>query len=95
MSGSGSRAPSNPTTKAQRLTRVAELTSRMDDRAAQIEVLGAERNRIVAELRSGPIPVTFAEIAQACGKSEQAIYKSFYKPGTGHTPPRKHALNGG
>lgn len=75
---SGSRAPLNPKTKAQRLTRARELTERMDVRLAEVEAMGAERNRIVAELREVD-GVTFREIAGAVGKSEQAIHKAFQK----------------
>lgn len=77
-SRSGSRAPKDPKTKAQRLVRVEELTERMDARAAEVEDLAAERNRIVRELREVD-GATFREIAQAVGKSEQAIHKAFQK----------------
>ncbi len=75
---SGSRAPKNPKTKAQRLVRVEELTERMDARAGEVEDLAAERNRIVRDLREID-GVTFREIAQAIGKSEQAVHKAFQK----------------
>lgn len=78
---SGSRAPTNPKTKAQRLTRAKELTERMDVRLAEVESMTAERNRIVADLRSED-GATFREIATAIGKSEQAIHKAFQKSGT-------------
>lgn len=83
-SRSGSRAPKDPKTKAQRLVRVEELTERMDARQAEVETLAAERNRIVEDLRRID-GATFREIAQATGKSEQAIHKAF----------QKRALNGG
>lgn len=77
---SGSRAPTNPKTKAQRLVRVQELTERMDHRLAEVQDLGAERNRIVRDLREKD-GATFREIATATGKSEQAIHKAFQKNG--------------
>lgn len=80
---SGSRAPVNPKTKAQRLTRAKELTERMDARLVEVEEMGRERTRIVGELRSID-GVTFREIAAAVGKSEQAIHKAFQKNGTGN-----------
>lgn len=79
-SRSGSRAPKNPKTKAQRLVRVEELTERIDARLAEVDALGKERNRIVGDLRSID-GATFKEIGDACGKSEQAIHKSFHKGG--------------
>ena len=79
---SGSRAPVNPRTKAQRLVRARELTERMDARLAEVEQMGQERNRIVGELRTID-GATFREIAQAVGKSEQAIHKAFQKVGHG------------
>lgn len=78
---SGSRAPKDPKTKAQRLTRVQELTERIDARLEEVEDLGKERNRIVGDLRAVD-KATFREIGQACGKSEQAIHKAFTKPST-------------
>lgn len=78
-SRSGSRAPTNPKTKAQRLVRVQELTERIGSRQADIEGLGEERNRIVGELRAID-GATFREIATAAGTSEQAIHKAFNKP---------------
>jgi DNA-directed RNA polymerase specialized sigma subunit len=77
-SRSGSRAPTNPKTKAQRLTRVQELTERIEARLADVEALGDERNRIVGDLRSKD-GATFKEIGDACGVSEQAIHKAFHK----------------
>lgn len=77
-SRSGSRAPTNPRTKAQRLLRAKELTDRIDARLGEVEDLAKERNRIVAELR-GMDGATFREIASAVGKSEQAIHKAFQK----------------
>lgn len=74
-SRSGSRSRSNPTTKAQRLTRVAELTERMDARLEEVKSLGAERSQHVRDLRSID-GVSFAEIARHAGKSPQAIHKS-------------------
>ncbi len=82
-SRSGSRAPKNPKTKAQRLVRVQELTERMDARLEEVEDLGRERNRIVSELRAED-GATFKEIGDACGKSEQAIHKAFHKPRLAH-----------
>lgn len=77
-SRSGSRAPTNPTTKAQRLVRVGELTERIEARLAEVDSLGADRNRIVGDLRSKD-GATFKEIGDACGVSEQAIHKAFHK----------------
>lgn len=77
-SRSGSRAPKNPTTKPQRLVRVAELTERIDARLQDVKDLGAERDRIVGQLRKED-GATYREIAHACGKSEQAIHKAFTK----------------
>lgn len=76
---SGSRAPKNPTTKAQRLVRAKELTDRIDARLGEVDELGAERNRIVGQLREID-GATYREIGQAVGKSEQAIHKAFNKP---------------
>lgn len=81
-SRSGSRAPTNPKTKAQRLVRVEELTERMDARQDEVESLAAERDRIVRELRDID-GATFREIALAAGKSEQAIHKAFQKRANG------------
>lgn len=75
---SGSRAPKNPKTKAQRLIRAKELTDRIDARLHEVDDLGAERNRIVGELRDID-GATYREIGQAVGKSEQAIHKAFNK----------------
>lgn len=75
---SGSRAPKDPKTKAQRLTRVQELTERIDARLHEVEDLGRERDRIVGELREID-KATFREIAASAGKSEQAIHKAFTK----------------
>jgi hypothetical protein len=75
---SGSRAPKNPKTKAQRLTRVQELTERIDARLAEVDDLTKERNRVVKDLRDVD-HATFREIGHACGKSEQAIHKAFSK----------------
>lgn len=77
-SRSGSRAPSNPKTKAQALTRVGELTERIEARLADVETLGDERNRVVGDLRA-KFGATFKEIGDACGVSEQAIHKAFHK----------------
>lgn len=77
-SRSGSRAPSNPKTKAQRLSRVKEITEKIDRHLAEVESWGAERDRIVGELREVD-GATFREIAFAAGKSEQAIHKAFGK----------------
>lgn len=79
VSRSGSRAPTNPTTKAQRLTRAAELTERMDRRLVEVEALGRERHGLLVTLREED-GATFKEIATAVGKSEQAIHKAFHKP---------------
>lgn len=76
---SGSRAPSNPKTKAQRLVRVQELTERIDARLGEAETLSVERNRIVRDLREID-KATFREIAEAEGKSEQAVHKAYTKP---------------
>ena len=78
-SRSGSRAPTNPKTKAQRLTRVQELTERIKARLQDVEDLGEERNRIVKALREQD-GATFREIAAAAQTSEQAIHKAFTKP---------------
>jgi len=77
-SRSGSRAPSNPKTKAQRLTRVGELTERITARLEGVENLAADRNRIVKELieKDG---ATYNEIGEACGTSAQAIHKALHK----------------
>ena len=77
-SRSGSRAPMNPKTKAQRLARVKEITEKIDRHLAEVESWGAERDRIVGELREVD-GATFREIAAAAGKSEQAIHKAFGK----------------
>jgi DNA-directed RNA polymerase specialized sigma subunit len=77
-SRSGSRAPSNPKTKAQALARVGELTERIEARLADVEALGDDRNRIVEDLRA-KYGATFKEIGDACGVSEQAIHKAFHK----------------
>lgn len=77
-SRSGSRAPTNPKTKAQRLTRAKELTERIESRLQEAEELSQERNRIVGELRQVD-GLTFKLIAAAIGKSEQAIHKAFQK----------------
>lgn len=77
-SRSGSRAPTNPKTKAQRLVRVQELTERMDARLEEVDALAEERNRIVTALRDID-GVTYREIAAACGKSEQALHKAHQK----------------
>lgn len=77
-SRSRSRAPSNPTTKAQRLTRVQELTERIIARQTDVEDLGAERNRIVDDLREID-GATYQEIADAAGTSSQALHKAHTK----------------
>lgn len=77
-SRSGSRAPQNPKTKAQRLARVAELTERIDARLADAQTLSDDRNRIIRDLREAD-GATFREIAEAAGKSEQAFHKAFTK----------------
>lgn len=76
---SGSRSRKNPQTKAQRLTRAAELTERMDTRLAEIEDLGAERVQIIKDLRELD-GATYAEIAEVVGKSPQALHKALHKP---------------
>lgn len=83
-SRSGSRAPVNPKTKAQRLVRARELTERIDARLEEVDDLGAERNRIVGELREID-GATYREIGQAVGKSEQAIHKAFNKVRQNHS----------
>lgn len=75
---SGSRAPANPKTKAQRLTRGLELTQRIDVRLGEVEALSKERNAIVEALRNED-GVTYREMGEAWGKSEQAIHKAHKK----------------
>lgn len=75
---SGSRAPKNPTTKAQRLVRVEELTERIEARQVEIETLTSDRNRIIRDLRDVD-GASFREIALAAGTSQQAIHKAFRK----------------
>jgi len=75
---SGSRAPKNPKTKAQRLVRAKELTERIDARFSEIEELGRDRLRVFRELRDVD-GATFREIGAAVGKSEQAVHKALNK----------------
>lgn len=79
-SRSGSRAPKNPRTKAQRLVRVEELSQRITARLAEVEELADERKRILGDLHALD-GASFAEMARAAGTSRQAIHKSFHKPG--------------
>lgn len=77
-SRSGSRSRKDPKTKAQRLTRVAELTERIDARQAEVEALGSERVKVIEALRDED-GATYAEIAVAAGKSPQAIHKAVHR----------------
>lgn len=74
-SRSGSRSVANPKTKAQKLTRVAELTERIDRRQAEVEDLARERATVVQSLRDEDPPVSLREIGDAMGKSPQAAHK--------------------
>lgn len=72
------RSRTAPKTKGARLTRVGELTERIDARLAEVESLADERDKIVVQLRDTD-GATFREIADAAGKTEQAIHKAYWK----------------
>lgn len=78
-SRSGSRAPVNPRTKAQRIVRVQELTERMRTRQDEIDSLGDQRAGVIRDLHEQD-GMKFREIATATGASVQAIHKAAGKP---------------
>lgn len=77
-SRSGSRAPLNPKTKAQRLVRLKELTDRLDARADEIETLSRQREAVIVDLHEID-SVAFAEMGRTTGKSGQAFHKAYQK----------------
>lgn len=82
-SRSGSRAPVNPKTKAQRVLRVKELTERIADRAAEVEDLSEKRAKVIRELRFED-RLTIREVSELVGLSPQGVHKA--TKGTPVTP---------
>lgn len=73
---SGSSNRRNPQTRGQRLKRVAYLTRKIEEGQAAAE----ERLVVMRDLREKD-EASYAEIAEAAGKTPQAIHKALTKSG--------------
>lgn len=74
-SRSGSRAPTQPKTKQQRLLRAKELTERIDRRVHEATEMSEERAAIFDKLNVQD-GVPMAEIGEFIGRSEQLVNKA-------------------
>lgn len=88
---SGSRAPVNPKTKAQRVTRIQELSERRSVREAEAIALLDERDRIIVALKDED-GLSFREIGTILGQTTQNAHLAYHR-GKGLLAPPSSELD--
>lgn len=78
MGRSGSRAPTNPKTKTQRITRIQELSERRATREAEAGALLDERDRLVVALKDAD-GMSFRQIGEVIGQTTQNAHLAYHR----------------